>query len=399
MQCISNCNYNINKLTNRLYKRKLFNFFLTRLPKENTLYAFNKKDLKFKRKAKTREAIKKGKFLFYNTNFITELIFDIDNISHLIVWDLDWIYKVFYEKFGLPITWSCKTDKGIQFCISLNTFFKLSKKQKQILKDFKQYIADNWELIDKAGSMRLEGWWRNPLTQTDFRYYENVLSFDNILDFLTRNKLTTKQQFKAEVRKEQIKQAKQSNKIRFTVGAPVVGNRNNFVWYNLMLASDSKDFNTLLQLARELNKKVEKELDDKEIEKIAKSVLRYNKEGKNFIYANSKKARWNIGSMGFEKISGLSKEEYEKEKKRRQSMAGKAKAEIGKKNLIKAVKARAEATKEKVYKAIKELQEKGERITVSKVVEVAGVGKNSANKYINLAREEGILTDKKQKKN
>lgn len=50
-----------------------------------------------------------------------------------------------------------------------------------------------------------------------------------------------------------------------------------------------------------------------------------------------------------------------------------------------------------MYKAIKELQEKGERITVSKVVEVAGVGKNSASKYIKLAREEGLLEPKEQK--
>jgi len=394
MQCVSNCNYNITHTINGLIEKELFNFFLTRLPKV-TLYAFSKKDLKLKREAPVREAIAKGKFLYYNQNLITELIFDIDNISHLVVWDLDWFYEIFYKKFGLVITWSCKTDKGIQFCISLNTFYKLSKKQKKVLREFKQYIIENWTFIDGAGSKRLKGWWRNPINQNDFRYYGNVLSFNDILDFLKINKLNIKQQFKAEVRKKQIKQSdnriQQSNKIRFTIGEPVIGNRNNFVWYNLMLTSNSKNFNTLLQLAKELNEKTEEKLDEKELEKIAKSVLKYNQEDKNFIYTNSKKAKWNIGVMGFEKISNLPYEEYLKEIKRRQSMAGKLNAEIGKKNLIKTAKEKAEATKEKVYSAIEELKKRNEKVTILKVAELAKVSKNSASKYIKQAKEEGII--------
>jgi len=381
------CNYSITYSI----KKELFEFLLERLPKE-TLYAFSKKDLKFKRTATARKAIAKGKFLYYNRNLITELIFDIDNLYNTTAWDLDWIYKAFYEKFALPVTWSCKTDKGVQFCISLNTFYKLSKRQKEVLNDFKQYIIDNWKLIDKAGSKRLKGWWRNPFTQQDFRYYGNVLSFNEILDFLRRRKLHIKKQFKAEIRKKQIKQSnnriQQNNKIRFTIGEPVIGNRNNFVWYNLMLTSNSKNFNTLLQLAKELNEKTEKKLNEKELEKIAKSVLRYNEEGKNFIYSNSKKASWNIGSMKFETMKNLSYKEYLKETKRRQKMAGK---KIGKHNIENYVKQKAEVTKEKVYKAIEELKEQGEKATILKIVEVAKVSKNSASKYLKQAKDEGII--------
>ena len=388
------CNYTIKKqppIYRRLEKKELFEFLLERLPKE-TLYAFSKKDLKFKRTTTAREATQKGKFLFYNQNLTTELIFDIDKISHLSIWNLDAIYRIFYEKFGLMLTWSCKTDKGVQFCISLNTFYKLSKKQKEVLRDFKQYVIDNWALIDKAGSKRLKGWWRNPFTQQDFKYYGNVLTFSEILDFLKRNKLDIKQHFKAEVRKKQIKQSynkiQQSNKIRFTIGEPIKGNRNNFVWYNLMLTSNSKNLNTLLQLAKELNKKTEKELDEKELEKVAKSVLKYNEEGKNFIYSNSKKAGWNIGKMGFEKIKGLDETKYKKEVKRRQKMAGK---KIGKHNIENYVRPKAEATKEKVYKAIEELKQKEEKITVRKVKELAKVSIASASKYLKQAREQGII--------
>jgi len=385
------CNYNITHTINDLNKKELFEFLLERLPKQ-TLYAFSKKDLKFKRTATARETIQKGKFFYYNQNLITELIFDIDNIAQLSIWDLDWIYKVFYEKFGLTITWSCKTDNGVQFCISLNTFYKHSKKQLKILRDFKQYIIENWSLIDTNGSKRLKGWWRNPFTQQDFRYYGNVLSFNEILDFLRRRKIHIKKQFKAEVRKKQIKQSdnriQQNNKIRFTIGEPVIGNRNNFVWYNLMLTSDSKNLNTLLQLTKELNEKTEEKLNKEELEKIAKSVLKYNEEGKNFIYSNSKKASWNIGKMKFEKIKNLSYKEYLKETKRRQKMAGKR---IGKHNIENYVKQKAEVTKEKVYKAIEELKEQGEKATILKIVEVAKVSKNSASKYLKQAKEEGII--------
>ena len=385
MLAVKYCNYNT--------KKELFEFLLERTPKK-LMYAYSKQDLKFKRKALAREALQKGKYLFYNQNLVTELIFDIDNISHLSsAWDLDWIYKVFYEKFGLTIAWSCKTDNGIQFCISLNTFYKLSKKQIKVLKDFKKYITENWELIDKAGSRRLKGWWRNPITQKDFRYHSNVLSFSDILDFMRKNKLDIKQQFKTEVRKQQIKQTDNGiqHKIRFTVGEPTTGNRNNFVWYNLMLASNSKDFNTLFQIAKELNQKTEEKLDEKELNKITKSVLKYNKQDKNFIYANSKKAKWQIGIMGFEKIKGLNYEEYLKEVRWRQYMAGKRYAQIGKKNLIKANEQKANEAKAKVYKAIAELKEKEEKITVRKVKELAKVSINTARKYINTAKEEGII--------
>ena len=375
-------------------RKKLFSFLLERLPKQ-ALYAFSKEDFKFKRTAPARDAIAKGKFLYYNKkNFVTELIFDIDYISHLSIYDLNWVFKTFLDKTGIVPSWVCYTDNGIQFCVSLNTFYKLSKKQKQVLKDFKEYMIENWPLLERKGSIRLDAWWRNPLNQKDFIFTGWVTTFEEILDFLYRNRLSINQQFKANVRKEQIKQAKANttDKIRFTIGEPVIGNRNNFIWYNLMLASNSKDFNILLQLAKELNEKTEEKLDEKELEKITKSVLKYNIEGKNFIYANSKKANWNIGIMGFEKIRNLPYKEYKREVKRRQKMAGKRTGNTkGKEVLIKANKQKAEATKEKVYKAIKELKEKEEKITVRKVKELAKVSMASAQKYVKQAKEEGII--------
>ena len=371
-------------------KRNIFRFFLERLPKQ-PLYAFSKKDLKLKRTAPAREALAKGKYLYYNQNLITELIFDIDNISNTSI-DLEWVFKTFLDKTGIIPSWVCYTDNGIQFCISLNTFYKLSKKQKKVFQDFKQLVIDSWSLIDKAGSKRLKGWWRNPLTQKDFIFTGWVTTFEEIKDFLIRNKRTIKEQFKTATIKNSIKANIKAIKEKkfFIAGEPVEGNRNNWLWYNTMLYTDSKNFEEVLEVTKELNKRVRKGLEEKELVKIAKSVTKYNNgfNRGNEIYGWNVKASWKIGSMKFEKIRNLPYEEYLKEVRRRQSMAGK---ERGKKNLIARNKKIANETKEKVYKAIKELKEKGEKITIKKVEAIAKVSYLSARKYVKQAKEEGII--------
>jgi len=60
-------------------------------------------------------------------------------------------------------------------------------------------------------------------------------------------------------------------------------------------------------------------------------------------------------------------------------------------NIKKIHQLRTTQTKEKIYNAIKELKEKNEKITIRKVAEVAEVNKNTANKYIKQAREQGII--------
>ena len=376
-------------------KKELFNFLLERLKKQ-TMYAFRKEELKFKKTANTRESLAKGKFIYYNENLITELIFDIDYISHLSIYDLEWIFKTFLDKTGIIPSWICKTDRGVQFCISLNTFYKLSKKQIQVLRDFKKYMIENWPLIDANGSTRLEGWWRNPLTQKDFIFTGWITTFGEILDFLYRNKRTIKEQFKTATIKNSIKTNIKAIKEKnfFIAGEPVEGNRNNWLWYNTMLYTDSKNFDEVLEVTKELNKRVRKGLEEKELVKIAKSVTKYNNgfNKGNEIYGWNVKAGWNIGAMRFEKIKNLSYKEYKKEVKRRQKMAGKRTGNtIGKEVLIKANQKKAEITKEKVYKAIKELKEKGEKVTIMKVKELAQVSYATTQKYVKKAKEEGII--------
>ena len=75
-------------------------------------------------------------------------------------------------------------------------------------------------------------------------------------------------------------------------------------------------------------------------------------------------------------VRKLSDEEYEMQKR-----------ELALKNS----QMRAQKTKEKVYKAIQELKEKGEKVTIRKIKELAKVSINSASKYLKQAKEEGII--------
>jgi len=62
-----------------------------------------------------------------------------------------------------------------------------------------------------------------------------------------------------------------------------------------------------------------------------------------------------------------------------------------KEHIIKVNKQKAQKTKEKVYQAIKILKEKGEKISIRKVMKEAQVSKSSVEKYLKQAKEEGII--------
>jgi len=99
---------------------------------------------------------------------------------------------------------------------------------------------------------------------------------------------------------------------------------------------------------------------------LAKAKAIYNWVMENY---NPKGRNWNY-------VRKFSNEEYEMTRRE---------------HIIKINKQKAKITKEKVYNAIEKLKEKGEKISVRKVMKEAQVSKNSAQKYIKQAREEGII--------
>ena len=367
-------------------KPKLFWYLLTRMPK-NCLYSISKTELRYKYTTSNYAAIKKAKFLTYNKKAFSELIFDIDNITHTNLFkNLDNLAQTFYNKFQIPINWACATNSGVQFCITLNIPIKLTKKQKQVIADFKQFVIDNWALVDPNGSKRLKGWWRNPFTHRH-KFYNNYITFNDILDFVKSNCISKQKQFKSHINKQKIaQQAKTTAKNYFEVGEFVKGNRNYFIFYNTMLSTNSTNFNTILNVCKSLNK--QNALEQEELEHIAKSVLKYNTEGKNYIYLNSKKAGWRIGKMGLKKIKNLTEEDYKKEVKRRQSMGGKM---VGTNNLKKHIINKQTQTQKKILKAIQQLQKENKKITGTAVAKVAEINIKTALKYLKELKQSNLI--------
>ena len=220
------------------------------------------------------------KFLRYGTKKATSfLIIDVDNINK----PLEKYYKeVKYKLGGTEPNWICKTDKGfhIGFILDMPIWLNNDIKVKQA-----QEIKRDLTILlngDIAGSHRLIGYWRNPLTHQSTlnlklhnldelhkiamqQYFSSFSLFDNIYEH----------QKKLELRKKDKIQIAKSNWEQIDKEGFTQGNRNNFLFnkiigmlYNGLITNDE-----VLTTLESINDNV---LDDKEIQKIAKSILKYN---------------------------------------------------------------------------------------------------------------------------
>ena len=220
------------------------------------------------------------KFLRYGTKKATSfLIIDVDNINI----PLEKYYKeVKYKLGGTEPNWICKTDKGfhIGFILDMPIWLNNDIKVKQA-----QEIKRDLTILlngDIAGSHRLIGYWRNPLTHQSTlnlklhnldklhkiamqQYFDSFSLFDNIYEH----------QKKLELRKKDKIQIAKSNWEQIDKEGFTQGNRNNFLFnkiigmlYNGLITNDE-----VLNTLESINNNV---LDNKEIQKINKSILKYN---------------------------------------------------------------------------------------------------------------------------
>jgi len=370
-------------------------------------------------KIKNNIALLNYKWIFYNQDKVWHLIFDIDK-----KYKFEKIKDFLEEKFELTPTWLCYTDKGLQFGFMLTNVLKTDK-QIKLAREAKaiitKHLANEFDGVDIGASNRMRGFWRNPLTH-EHEYTGNFIELKT-LKLKVLIPYTPKPEFKKKTKIKKIKEfprpkvnLKNLKEIRIDYGNGLykiveladnlyladtdfsVGNRNKAIFYNLMANFNSGDFDEIYAVAEALNQQCEEPLELKELKHIVDQVIIYNGKNQNFVFGKYIKNKilkvrtynknWEIGKMGFKKISDLNYDEYLEEVRKRQSEAGK---KIGVNNLKKANEKKANEAKEKVYKAIKELQAKGEKVTILKVVELAKVSKNSASKYIKQAKEEGII--------
>ena len=438
-----------NKIITKKYCKKtdndylLFKALLERMPKQ--ILATNSKNdfakvQKFNIRTKNNIALLNYKWLLYNEDRVWHLNFDIDK-----KFSFEEIINFLNERFDLTPTWLAYTDRGLQFGFMLINVLK-SKKQIDLAKEAKkiitneliEYFVGDFEknkdenIIDTTASNKIRGFWRNPLMH-EYAYTGHFIELKTLkLKVLIPN--TPKPEIKKPINKSssnsvknnkfpypqisyndtdtiridfpdgKYKIVKLANKIMLLEAYNKIhqGIRNKSIFLNLLANTNSKDFDEVYAIAQYLNNLSDVSLDEKELKKITRSVLKYNRTETNTLYEKFMQKHtkeriisvrtchknWEIGKMGFKKIEGLNYDEYKEEVRKRQKKAGK---EIGSKNLKKYNEQKMNETKEKVYNAIKLLQNKGEKISVRKIMQEAKVSKNSASKYIKQARENGII--------
>lgn len=197
----------------------------------------------------------------------------------MLIFDLD--YTVTLDKaiskciaLGVEPSWACTTSKGVHVAFTLEAAIQYNwPKVIKYARDVKKAVTSALN-ADVLGSHRLKGIWRNPLRAKEFYFSELLYRLDDFKHIIKQERqktLTLDETFTKEIkpRKTQNYGLKE-------------GNRNNYVWYNTMRETKSKDFVKVFEVAKRLNQGA---LDDVEVEKIARSVLKYNLEDKNHIGA------------------------------------------------------------------------------------------------------------------
>ena len=240
----------------------------------------SKDELNYYIKPKDKLEALHDKFIRYGTKKATSfLIIDIDNIKTPFE---EYCKEVEYKLKDIKPNWILKTDKGYHIGFILdNPIWLNNKDQVKIAQEIKKdltIILDG----DISGSHRLIGYWRNPLTHQSklslelhnletlqkkafTQYLESFSLFED--DKTAQDKINKKQ--------KDIYQIAKSNWEQIDKKGFVKGNRNNFLFnkvigmlYNGLIAN-----NEVLTTLETLNNN---ELDTKEIQKIAKSILKYD---------------------------------------------------------------------------------------------------------------------------
>lgn len=249
--------------------------FLEKIQSCNT-----KDELNYYIKPKDKFEALHDRFIKYGTKQATSfLIIDIDNISKPLN---EFTKEVLYKLEDIKPNWISRTDKGFHIGFILEKPIWLNndemvKKAEQIKRDL-TILFDG----DIAGSHRLLGYWRNPIKHesmisTQLHYIDElqkIAAQQYLESFSLFDDLVTNQQ-KAINRTIDKKTIAKSNWIQIDKKGFTPGNRNNFLFnkvigmlYNGLISNDE-----IITTLEQIN---EEQLEQKELEKIAKSIQKYN---------------------------------------------------------------------------------------------------------------------------
>lgn len=297
---LDNYNESLIKL-HKLIHKKLF--------LENIQSCKTKDQLEFYIKPKDKNEALHDNFIRYGTKYATSfLIIDIDHIDT----PINQYKKEVQEKLGIEPNWITRTSKGyhIGFILQDQVYLSNTVNQEKLIETKKNITS----LLngDTAGSHRLIGYWRNPLTHTSIINTDNLYTIDELYKVIYKksSKLLSSDSNPLFNKKETDTKKMKNEKVEVTTNKLgkinldkidkdgfIQGNRNNYLYtktismlYNGQIKNNQVE-NTLITLNN-------KELPLQEILKISKSIQKYNikeniKESEPYIKGEYHQDLWN----------------------------------------------------------------------------------------------------------
>lgn len=326
------------------------------------------------RNLKTRYALARRKFISFNSEQrISLIIFDIDYIAGrnaVDIFDLNEMVHYIYGGIGMVPTYVCQTTKGYQFGFHLkNHIYTHQQKAVEFLKAIKVSVTKALD-CDVAGSHRLTGVWRNPLRHRF--WYSQELGYE-LKQF---SHLFEKKQKHIEKPVIAI-ESNSSNWAKIPVTALVDGQRHSKLFLmavTFAFNAESLLYEQLLDYLKSQNSYACPPLAEIEIIAMAKNV--YKKKIDGILYLSKRYVKdVNIGVMEFQKMKGLTLEEYEAETKRRQSLSAERTNQIRRQK-------NAEVILKKIQKALNTLISLEKQITILGIAKLTGLSRNTIKKYV-----------------
>ena len=257
---------------------KLHSLLYSKLYLEHIQSTNSKADLEFYIKPKDKYEALHDNFIKYGTKTATNfLIIDIDYINTPIK---KYEKEVFY-KLGIKPNWITRTTNGYHIGFILEkTVYINDINQKEKLQEVKRNFTATLN-GDIAGSHRLIGYWRNPLTHKSII---NTELYD--LDYLYKKSFTQIQSSislfdSQEVINQKIENSKKTKEEIIKINIDKVnqegfieGNRNNYLFTKTVsLLYQGKITNN--QVHEVLTKMNSNQLEEQELNRIEKSILKY----------------------------------------------------------------------------------------------------------------------------
>ena len=370
----------------------LKNTLLRTLPKR--FRAFKNKYFVSKKTIYKETALSTCRWIEYNKFTVNFAIIDIDEKKRFGDFNggIQSLNYYITEVLFLPApTWLLETDKGWQICWQLKTPFPTNYKSKEYrwIKDIKKHYIELIDADRSANSIR--GIYRNPLLHNHL-YENNTYTLDELalpreqkpkMKFLKPlERINDEIKYLARVIfLQQIFQKK-----TLTSTSIQVGQRNQTLYYIGMMYAKYQNTHDTKKIQDFLNRisriYCKAKLSENELRSIAKSVARYQSEGRNKV---------SIFAKRYKNWDRETKNRYQKEyrKKKKGKIMTKTEAAIN------AAKINSSRAKQKVVKAVEELKEQKAKINIANVARTAKVDRGTAKKYL---IELGHIKSKKRSK-